>query len=208
MTSPAGDGSDKPQTWSAGSFGAFSGPARGAQGGGAAEKPGPGEVLPPEDRKAAMISLDAQRGQVRSAPSCWRPSPASPSPPTSSPPTRSPKQGRTHRRRPRRRAPRGRHPRLLRHRLRRPVEAQADARHLLPLPDRLRLHPLHRDHRVRLHPPRRLAHVAGLAPQQVRLHQREGVAREAAAGREGEPRKRGGRNGTKATKGAKASTHR
>ncbi len=56
MTSPAGDGSNRPQTWSARLLGAFSGP-RSAPGG-SDETPDHGEVLPAEERKAAMSTLD------------------------------------------------------------------------------------------------------------------------------------------------------
>ena len=38
------------------------------------------------------------------------------------------------------------------------------------LPGGIRVHRLHRAHRVRLHSPRRVAHAAGLAYQQVRHH--------------------------------------
>jgi len=55
MTSSAGNGSNKPQTWSARLLGAFSGSA-GA--GGADDRTKPGEILPPEQRKAAMSTLD------------------------------------------------------------------------------------------------------------------------------------------------------
>ena len=57
MTSPAGNGSNRPQTWSARLLGAFSGP-RTAKGGGTTEKASPGEVLLPEERKAVMVTLD------------------------------------------------------------------------------------------------------------------------------------------------------
>ncbi len=56
MSLGAGNGNGKPQTWSARLLGAFSGPR---QGGGAAEQVDPGDILPPEKRKAAMQSLDA-----------------------------------------------------------------------------------------------------------------------------------------------------
>jgi hypothetical protein len=56
MSPVAGNGSSKPQTWSARLLGAFSGPA---QRGSAGEPVDPGEILPPEKRKAAMRSLDA-----------------------------------------------------------------------------------------------------------------------------------------------------
>jgi hypothetical protein len=59
MTSPAGNGNSRPQTWSARLLGAFSGP-RTAQGDGSAAKASPGEVLPPEERKAVMVTLDPQ----------------------------------------------------------------------------------------------------------------------------------------------------
>ena len=70
-------------------------------------------------------------------------------------------------------------------------KAEADTRHLLAVPDRLRLHPVHWRHRVRLHPPWGLADAAGLAPQQVRLHERQGRrAKPRGRAREGERRSR------------------
>ena len=59
MTSPDGNGSSRPQTWSARLLGAFSGP-RTAKAGGPAAKAGPVEVLPAEERKAVMVTLDSQ----------------------------------------------------------------------------------------------------------------------------------------------------
>ena len=61
-------------------LGAFSGPCT-AKGGGATEKAGPGEVLPPEERKAVMVSLDSlERKWASVPPGGWPPSPASPFP--------------------------------------------------------------------------------------------------------------------------------
>ena len=57
MTPPAGNGSSPPKTWSARLLGAFSGPPPGA--GGPEARADPSQVLPPEQRKAAMTSLDA-----------------------------------------------------------------------------------------------------------------------------------------------------
>ncbi|MGO8823856.1 MAG: hypothetical protein ACLQU9_01290 [Acidimicrobiales bacterium] len=56
MTSPAGNGSSRPQTWSARLLGAFTSP-RGTSGG-PDEAPGSVEVLPAAERKAAMSTLD------------------------------------------------------------------------------------------------------------------------------------------------------
>jgi hypothetical protein len=53
--SPTENGSSKPQTFSARIMGAFTG--SGASGG-SRQKPEPGEILPPEERKAAMSTLD------------------------------------------------------------------------------------------------------------------------------------------------------
>ena len=53
--SPSENGSSKPQTFSARIMGAFTG--SGASGGSGA-KPDPVEIIPPEDRKAAMVTLD------------------------------------------------------------------------------------------------------------------------------------------------------
>ena len=55
MSPTAGDGSSKPQTWSARLTGAFTGPARS---GSSEAKSDPAAVLPPEERKAAMSTLD------------------------------------------------------------------------------------------------------------------------------------------------------
>jgi hypothetical protein len=54
MSPTAGNGS-RPQTWSARLLGAFTGPP---QSGGSEEKRDPAEILPPEQRKAAMSTLD------------------------------------------------------------------------------------------------------------------------------------------------------
>ena len=56
MTPPADNGSNGPQTWSARLMSAFTGP-RSASGGSAATTD-PGEIIPPEERKAAMSTLD------------------------------------------------------------------------------------------------------------------------------------------------------
>ena len=103
------------------------------------------EILPPEERKAAMSDPGPARGQVvprRLHPGDRRR-------------YRHPRlhhrreqghQGREehHRRRTRRQAARRRHPAPLRHRVPGPLEAQAHAGGVRPLPGRLRLHPLHR----------------------------------------------------------------
>lgn len=56
MTSPAGNGSDRPQSWSTRLLGAFTSPRVGAAG--SDGPPDHGEVLPVEERKAAMSGLD------------------------------------------------------------------------------------------------------------------------------------------------------
>jgi hypothetical protein len=56
MTPSAGNGSNTPQTWSARLLGAFSGPRSSA--GVSDDKTDPAEILPPEERKAAMSRLD------------------------------------------------------------------------------------------------------------------------------------------------------
>jgi hypothetical protein len=56
MTPSAGSGSSTPQTWSARLLGAFSGPRSGSAG--PSNQTDPAEILPPEDRKAAMSTLD------------------------------------------------------------------------------------------------------------------------------------------------------
>jgi len=58
MTWTSPDGGDRPQTWSARLLGAFSGPKPGAGAGGSKQEAGPAAILPPEERKAAMSSLD------------------------------------------------------------------------------------------------------------------------------------------------------
>src|ERR1700736_2119320 len=55
MTWTSPDGSNRPQTWSARLMGVFSGPKAG---GGSAPAPRPAEILPPEERKSAMSTLD------------------------------------------------------------------------------------------------------------------------------------------------------
>ena len=56
MMSPAGNGSNSPQTWSSRLLGAFTAPRGGT--GGSNETPNTGEILPAEERKAAMSGLD------------------------------------------------------------------------------------------------------------------------------------------------------
>ncbi len=56
MMSPAGNGSNSPQTWSSRLLGAFTSPRGGT--GGSDRSSDPGEILPPEERKAAMSGLD------------------------------------------------------------------------------------------------------------------------------------------------------
>jgi hypothetical protein len=56
MTPSAGNGSSTPRTWSARLLGAFSGQRSGSAGPG--DKIDPAEILPPEQRKAAMSTLD------------------------------------------------------------------------------------------------------------------------------------------------------
>ena len=60
--SSTGNSGDRPQTFSARIFGAFTGAGAGARGsrgsGGSQEKPEPGEIIPSDERKAAMVSLD------------------------------------------------------------------------------------------------------------------------------------------------------
>jgi hypothetical protein len=55
MSPTAGDGSSKPQTFSARIMGAFTGPAGSGGSGGRME---PGEIIPPEERKAVMSTLN------------------------------------------------------------------------------------------------------------------------------------------------------
>lgn len=57
MSPTAGDDRSSSHSWSTRLLGAFSGPR---QTGDPAERPEPGEVLPPEKRKAAMSTLDEQ----------------------------------------------------------------------------------------------------------------------------------------------------
>ena len=85
----------------------------------------------------------------------------------------------------------------LRHRVPGPVEAEAHARGLRPLPRRLRVHALHRAHRVRLHPPRWLAHAAGLAHQQVRHDQCQGDRPGGRGAARGRQRKEAARSASK-----------
>ncbi len=61
MTSPAGNGSNRPQTWSTRLLGAFMGPRGGT--GGSDGTPDPGEILSAEDRKAAMSGLDPREAK-------------------------------------------------------------------------------------------------------------------------------------------------
>jgi len=53
--SPSGNGSSKPQTFSSRIMGAFTGPGASR---GSGETPDPTEIIPPEDRKAAMVTLN------------------------------------------------------------------------------------------------------------------------------------------------------
>ncbi len=55
MSPTAENGSSKPQTWSARLLGAFTGPPASA---GAEAKSDPAKILPPEERKSAMTTLD------------------------------------------------------------------------------------------------------------------------------------------------------
>jgi len=55
MSPPAENGSSPPQTWSARLMGVFTGPASSGSSG---ERTDPAEILPPEERKAAMSTLD------------------------------------------------------------------------------------------------------------------------------------------------------
>jgi hypothetical protein len=55
MSPTAENGSSKPQTWSARLLGAFTGPARS---GSSEAKSDPSDILPPEERKTAMSTLD------------------------------------------------------------------------------------------------------------------------------------------------------
>src|ERR1700722_8744710 len=55
MSPTAENGSSKPQTWSARLLGAFTGPA---SPGSSEAKPDPADILPPEERKAAMSTLN------------------------------------------------------------------------------------------------------------------------------------------------------
>ncbi len=55
MSPTAENGSNKPQTWSARILGAFTGPASSGR---SEAKPDPAEILPPEERKAAMSTLN------------------------------------------------------------------------------------------------------------------------------------------------------
>jgi hypothetical protein len=57
MTWTTPDGGDRPQTWSARLLGAFSGP-KPPTGSGGSKQADPVSILPPEERKAAMSSLD------------------------------------------------------------------------------------------------------------------------------------------------------
>jgi hypothetical protein len=60
MSPTAGNGSSTPQTWSARLMGAFTGPSRA---GDSEEKTDPAEILPAEERKAAMSSLDPKEAK-------------------------------------------------------------------------------------------------------------------------------------------------
>ncbi|HEX3449836.1 MAG TPA: hypothetical protein VHS97_16395, partial [Isosphaeraceae bacterium] len=57
MSTSAENGGNKPQSWSGRIIGAFTGPAPSGNSGEDGEKP---DILPPEERKAAMSSLDPQ----------------------------------------------------------------------------------------------------------------------------------------------------
>jgi hypothetical protein len=58
MTWTSPDGGDRPQTWSARLWGAFSGPKSAAGARGSGREAEPVAILPPEERKAAMSTLD------------------------------------------------------------------------------------------------------------------------------------------------------
>ncbi len=58
MTWTSPDGGDRPQTWSARLLGAFSGPKPAVGVGSSKQEADPATILPPEERKAAMSSLD------------------------------------------------------------------------------------------------------------------------------------------------------
>ncbi len=170
--SPTGNGSSKPQTWSARIMGAFTGPAdcegirgesgsrrnhpaRGAQGGDVHPEPAGGQMVPGGacggHRCRHRHPCVLHRGRTRSPRPGRTPSPSLPTPNCSEASSWCS-------------APSGSYP----------CGRKAHPRHVRLLPDRLRLHDLPRPDRIRLHPPRWLAHAAGLAHQQIRHHEYQG----------------------------------
>ena len=173
MSPTAGDGSSKPpQTLTGRIMGAFTGPP---SSGGSEARADPPEILPPDERKAAMTTLDRTEtkwalGRAHSGRRRRHRDPRLL--PRGEPPHKGGRQIR--RRLSRRGAARGRHSPVSRHRVLGPLEAEAHALGVRSLPHRLRLHRLLLLGRVRLHRSRRLADAARLASQQVRHHRFQG----------------------------------
>ena len=173
MSPTAGNGSSKPQTWSARIMGAFTGPAtargseatrdpsrdhpsRGAQGGDVHPEPAGGQMVP---------------GGAGAGHRCRHRHPCA----TSSPRTKSPRRGRTP------------SPSLPTPNCSGPSSWSSAPSDSCPCGKRKRtlltfaffligfaFTHLPRTDRIRLHPPRRLAHAAGLAHQQIRDHEHQG----------------------------------
>jgi len=172
MTSAAGNGSNSPQTWSARLLGVFMGPRGGT--GGSDGTPDPGEILPTEERKAAMSGLDPMEAKWSLGAFVLATVAGIAIPAYIIAENKVTKRGKD------------------------TIAVAPDAKLLggvllllcvigfLALWKRKRTlvafdlfllgfgFALRRARRVRLHPPRRLAHAAGLAPQQVRHHQLQG----------------------------------
>ncbi len=143
--------------------------------GGSPTKAEPAEILPPEERKAAMSTLDPMEAKWTLGAFVLATVAGIAIPAYFVAENKVTKAGKNSIAvAPDAKLLGGAHPDPVRHRVRGPVEAQAHAGGLRPLPDRLRLHDLRRADRVRLHPSRRLADAAGLADQQVRHHEFQG----------------------------------
>ena len=105
----------------------------------------------------------------------------------------------------RRQIARARHFGLVRHRVRRPLEAQAHPRRLRPLPTGLRLHALRRTPRIPLHPRRRLVDArAAWRLNKYGTTNSKAIAREAATRPRGRQRKEAAQSTSK-TSGSPAA---
>ena len=205
MTWTSPDGGDRPQTWSARLLGAFSGPKPAAGAGGSKQEADARGDLAPRGAQSCHVLPRSARGQVVAGRLRVGDRRRYRHPRLHHRREQGHQRGKGHdRRRAGRQAPRRRHPAALCHRVLGAVEAQAHARGVRPVPGGLRLHPLHRADRVRVHPPRWLAHAPSLEAQQVRDHQRQGDrqgGRDAPRGRE---RKEAAKTGPKTTSGPAA----